>query len=208
MDLEPSYLTWGLLGPLLILNILIFFHDPYKYSNSQNCLELPCRPYSLTTALFTLFLDLCLAASLTHINPLPFLPTFWYIPFGIIAIMIILLHFNESNVVVKDKRFNPPPEYFFKKPVRMVIRGVITILYLLIITARLSSETIPTLKLETLPFSHRFLYNRFGGLNANNMVPFFLSWLSILALPIAIIRLYQTIKYHPSDYNQPLPWNK
>lgn len=205
MELTPSYLTWSILALILILNPIIFFNDPFKYSNSSKCLHLTCRRYSLIMALVILAIDMILAISLTLINPLPYLPKFWFIPYTIIVFMIILLHFNESKIVVKDKRFTPPPEFFFRKKTRIVCRAILASLYLLIIVARFASESQPTISTQTKP--ERFLYNRFGGLHSQNVIPFFLSWLTIIALPVAGLRLYQEITYHPSKYNQPLAWH-
>lgn len=204
--METSYLTWFFLILVIILNLIMVFHDPLKYSISKKCLLLQCRKYSLALSLITLTLDLLIAISLTYINPIPFLPKIWYIPVAIIAFMVILLHYNESQVVFKDHSFKPPPEFFFKKTTRIIFRGIILALYLFLFIGRFASETQPTI--STQPFIQRVFYNRFGGFGSHNYLLFFISWITLLTIPLASIRLYQSITYHPTIYHQPLAWNQ
>ena len=204
--METSYLTWFFLILVMILNIVMVFHDPLKYSISKKCLLLPCRQYSLILSLVTLTLDLMIGISLTYLNPIPFVPKIWFIPVGIIYLMVVLLHFNQSDIVFQDHSFKPPPETFFKKTTRIIFRSIILSLYLFILIGRIASETRPTL--STQPLAEKFIYNRFGGFSSQNYFIFFISWVTILTIPLAGIRLYQTITYHPTKYNQPLAWNQ
>lgn len=206
MKVQTSLLPYGFLSGILFLNIFIFFHDPLKYSGAPKCLDFPCRTYSLMAAFLTLLLDLFLAISLTHTNPLPFVPTYWYIPFAIIAAMVIWLHYNESRIVVKDRDFHPPPEFFVKKPVRIATRAIILGFYLLLLTSRLATETQSTI--PTQPFFQRTIFNKFGGLQGGNTIPFFLAYVAfMLLIPLASFRLYQDITYHAGDYHLPPSWN-
>lgn len=206
MNFKPSKLVWICMALVIVLNVFMFFHDPLKFSNSKKCIYLTCRKYSLIFALVILGLDLCHGVGLTFINPLPYTPTFWFIPFTILAVMIILLNFNESTIVVKDNNFNPLPELFFTKTVRIIFRSVIALLYLILFIMRYATEAVPTLGVQ--PKLERFFFNRFGGLTPGNQLLFFLSWLTIFTLPLAGFRLYQEITYHPTKYNQPLGWNR
>ena len=204
MKLQPSYLVWISVTLVLLLNIFMFFMDQYKYSNSQKCLNLTCRKYSLIFALVILTLDLCNGFTITHINPLPYIPRFWYIPVSILATMVILLHYNESEIVVKDTSFQPLPEFFFTHNVRIIFRAFITLLYLIIFMSRYLTESLPTIEVQSK--LERFVYSKFGGLHYNNKICFMLSWITIFTIPLAGFRLYQEITYHPTKYNLPLAW--
>ena len=204
MTLKPNYLIWGLVSVLLILQSTIFFHEQLQYSNAKMCLRLQCRQYSLIYAILTFVFSMFLVISLTHIAPPPYLPTFWYLGFGIIALMIILLHYNQTNIISSDRTFHPPPQYFFGKKTRIVIRSLILALILLIFLGRYMEEALPTL--ETQPFLEKYIFNRFGGLQQGNIPFFYLSWLTILAFPFTIFRLVQEITFHPTAYHLPLNW--
>ena len=206
MLVEPNYIVWGLASILVIFNILMFFHDPLVYANPKKCLFLQCRQYSLVYALATLFLDLCLLVGLTHIAGLPYLPTYWYIPFGILAVSIILLQFNTTTVAAKEHRFTPLPIYFFRKNGRIVFRSIILTLYIVIFVSRYLVEAQPTI--PTQPRVERFFYNRFGGLSQRNSIFFLLSLLTIFSIPLSAFRLYQEITFHPTIYNLPLAWHR
>lgn len=206
MPFPPNYFVWGLVALLLFLNILIFFHDPLVYAHPQKCLFLRCRTYSLVYALAILFLDLCLVIGLTHIAGPTYLPTYWYIPFALLATMIILLRFNETQVTSKENRFTPLPLYFFRKNGRIIIRSIILALYLIIILVRYLTEAQPTIPTQNL--AERFFYNRFGGLSQKNSLLFLLSILTVFSIPLAIFRLYQEITFHPTIYNLPLAWHR
>lgn len=202
--MEPNYLIWALIAFLLILQSIIFFHEQLQYSNAKICSMIQCRQYSLIFALVSLCLSMFLIISITHIAPPPFLPTFWYIGFGIVAFMIILLHFNQTNIINSDNNFHPPPEHFFGKKTRIVIRSLILALIIIIFLARYMTEELPTL--STQPFVEKFILNRFGGLQQGNVPFFYLSWLTILAIPFTTFRLIQEITFHPSAYYLPLNW--
>lgn len=204
MEIKPNYLIWGLVTVLLILQSTIFFHEQFLYSKAKVCALLECRKYSLILALITFTLSMFLIISLTHIAAPPFLPTYWYVGFGIVALMIILLYFKQTKIISTDHRFNPPPEHFFGKTTRITIRALILALFLLIFLARYMAEKMPTL--TTQPFLERFVYNRFGGLQPGNTPFFYLSWLTILAVPFTIFRLIQEITFHPNAYHLPLNW--
>lgn len=206
MPFAPNYIVWGLVALLLFLNLLIFFHDPLVYANPQKCLFLRCRPYSLVYALAILFLDLCLVISLTHLAAPPYLPTYWYIPFALLATMIILLRFNETQLTAKEHRFTPLPLYFFRKNGRIIIRSIILAFYLIILLSRYLTEALPTIPTQSLP--ERFFYNRFGGLSQSNSIIFLLSILTVFSIPLTAFRLYQEITFHPTIYNLPLAWHR
>ena len=202
--MEPNYLIWALIAVLLILQSTIFFHEQFQYSNAKICFMLECRQYSLIFALVTLALSMALIISITHIAPPPFLPTFWYLGFGIVALMIILLHFNQTDIINSDNTFHPPPQHFFGKKTRIVIRALILALILIIFLARYMKEALPTL--STQPFAEKFILNRFGGLTQENKVFFYLSWLTVLAVPFTTFRLVQEVTFHPTAYFLPLNW--
>jgi hypothetical protein len=206
MQLEPNYIIWGAVSLLLILNLLIYFHDPLIYANPQKCFFLQCRKYSLVYALVILGLDLCLVISLTHLAGPPYLPTYWYIPFAILAVLIILMRYNETQITAKEHRFTPLPLYFFRKNGRIIIRSIILALYLIILLSRYLTEALPTIPTQSLP--ERFFYNRFGGLTQKNSIIFLLSILTVFSIPIATFRLYQEITFHPTIYNLPLAWHR
>ncbi len=205
MKMEPSYIIWLCLIILILFNMLIYFHDPYLYSNATNCLHLKCKEYALFAGILTLVADVCLATSLTFINPIPYLPTYWFVGLAVIYIMLIYTNYNQADIVTQDEKFNPPPEGFFKKNFRIGFRIIILTLYIFIFLGRFSTETQPTIGVQ--PWTEKLLYNRFGGLTKPNAIPFFLSWASIIAIPIASIQLYKTVKYHPSNHNQPVSWS-
>tara|TARA_B100000963_G_C22582887_1_gene651687 strand:+ start:380 stop:1000 length:621 start_codon:yes stop_codon:yes gene_type:complete len=204
MEIKPNYLIWGLVALLLILQSMVFFHEQLQYSKAKICLYMECRLYSLIYALVTFTFSMFLLISLTHIAAPPFLPTYWYIGFGIVALMIILLHHNQTNIISGDHKFSPPPEHFFGKKTRIVIRSLILALVILIFVVRYMAESQPTL--TTQPFIERFIYNRFGGLQQGNIPFFYLSWLTILIVPFNIFRLVQEVTFHPTAYHLPLNW--
>ena len=204
--LQPSYLVWGMLTILIILNIIIFFHDPLLYtdSKSDSCFNKSCRNYTLTTTLITFALDMCLFISLTFINPIPYLSKYLFVSVGILYLLVILLKYNQTLIIQSNTNFQPPPEGFFYQNVRLGIRIVILALYCLIILGRFASETMETGSAQ--PILERLVYSRFGGYNKTNQIPFALSWITFLVIPIASIRLYQTVKFHPKNYDLPLQW--
>lgn len=204
MEIQPNYLIWGLVSILIILQSIIFFHEQFLYSKAKICALLECRKYSLILALVTFAFSMCLIISLTHIAAPPFLPTFWYVGFGIVALMIILLYYNQTDIISADHRFSPPPQHFFGKTTRIIIRSLIVGLFLIIFLGRYMTEAMPTL--TTQPFLERFVYNRFGGLQTGNIPFFYLSWVTILSVPFTVFRLIQEITFHPTPYYLPLNW--
>lgn len=206
MNLKPSYIVWISLVLVLFLNIFMFFHDQFKYSNSRKCLFLNCRKYSLIFALTIFGLDMINGMCTTFINPLPFTPIYWFIPVAILGTMVILLHLNETSIVVKDSTFSPPPEFFMNHNVRIIFRSVIILLYLILFMSRYITESLPTIDIQSFP--EKYIYSKFGGLRESNKIWFFLSWITIFTIPLATFRLYQEITFHPTKYNQPLAWTR
>jgi len=147
---------------------------------------------------------MCLFISLTFINPIPYLSKYLFIGVGILYLLVILLKYNQTQIIQSNTDFQPPPEGFFYQNVRLGIRITILALYCLIILGRFASETMETGSAQ--PILERLVYSRFGGYNKNNQIPFALSWITFLAIPIASIRLVQTVKFHPKNYDLPLQW--
>lgn len=205
MNLEPNYLIWIALVILIIFNIIINYNDPFLYSNSKNCLFVKCKEYAFISGSASLFFDVCIAISLTLVNPIPYLPKYWVIPLVILYFMAIYTNYNQAQIVTKDEPFGVPPEGFFNKKTRIIFRSIILILYTFIFLGRLGTESQPTIKIQSL--AEKFLYNRFGGFKKGNEVAFLLGWISLLSIPVSVLQLYKTIKYFPTNYNQPVSWS-
>ena len=185
-----------------LLNIFIYLGNPLKHSDKIECYNLPCNTYSIYSSIILFTLDIILLGLLTYTEPLTeFLPKTWFLFYGFLGYLIMFLTFQNSKIVKNSKKLNPPPEIILNKDIRFSIYLISLILYLGIIFIRYVRNVEDTLETGL----NKFFWNRFGGYK-NNKINFTLSYLSFIAIPIAIIRTLDGAKYHPSYYNLPLSW--
>ena len=196
---------WIFAFTILILNFLIYLSDPLKHSNQVECLGLPCRIYSICSALLIFTIDLIILIVLTHTKPfMEDLPKLWYIGLGIIGYLIIFLIHNTNYIVEDTKKLNPPDEYLFNKNIRSIFYIVVLVLYTIIFLTLYNVDVEKTIPSQ--PLLEKIFFNRFGGYKYGNKIIFSLSCLIILGIPISAYRVYKGVKYHPNYYKLPLSW--
>lgn len=187
-----------------LLNIFIYSNNPLKHSNNIECYNLPCNIYSIYSSIILFTIDIILLGLLTYYEPLSeFLPKTWFLFYAFLGYLIIFLIHSRSKIIKKSQKINPPPEIILNKDIRFSIYLISLILYLGIIFIRYVRNVENTIELDSI--LNKYFWNRFGGFK-NNKINFTLSYLTIIAIPISILRILDGSKYHPSYYNLPLSW--
>ncbi len=198
-------LLWILVFSNSIINLLSALSDPLKYSIENSCYRIPCRTYSITTSVIFFIVDIILLGILSHTNPIiETLPTYWYLPYGFIGLFIIYLNHNKSEIIVPNKRINPPPEIIYSKNVRLGLYLISLLLYVVIFTIRYVNEAQNVIPKQSN--MEKLFWNRFGGYQPNNITNFILSYFILLIIPLSILRVIIGAEYHPGWYNLPLSW--
>lgn len=198
-------LLWLLVFTNSVINLISALSDPLKYSLENTCYKLPCRTYSITTSLIFFIVDIILLGILSHTNPiLNTLPTYWYLGYGFLGLFVIYLNHNKSEIIVPNKRINPPPDIIFSKNVRFGLYLTSLTLYILIFSIRYLTEAQIVIPQQST--SEKLFWNRFSGYKPNNIINFVLSYAILLVIPLAILRTIIGDNYHPGFYNLPLSW--
>lgn len=198
---------WLLLLTTITLNIIIFVNDPLKSStsNTNKCLGIKCRDYTVYTFIILMTCDIFILTALSITDPFtPFLPPYWYLIVGFFLLLIPILYFRTTREVIPNRKLNPPPESQINKKTRTFLSFLLLTSYVALITLRFIRNPLPTQTLQ--PFLERFFYNRFGGHIPGNIIPFILSYFSLIAIPLAFFKFIQAKNYHPQKYNLPLSW--
>ena len=188
-----------------LLNIFLYISNPLKHSNKVECYKLPCNIYTIYSTLILFTIDIVLLGILTYTEPITeYLPKTWFLFYGFLGYLIIFLTYSNSQIVKQSKKLNPPYESLLNKDFRFSLYIISLILYFGIILLRYFrnvEEIIPT-----QPSLEKFFWNRFGGYKEKNKINFILSYLSIIVIPVSILRTLDGAKYHPQYYDLPLSW--
>lgn len=198
-------LLWILVFVNSIINLVSALSDPLKHSLENSCYKIPCRTYSITTSLIFFIVDIILLGILTHTNTiLETLPTYWYLAYGFIGLFIIYLNHNNSEIILPNKKINPPPDILLSKNVRFGLYLTSVMLYLLIFSIRYIFEAQNVIPKQSN--MEKLFWNRFGGYQPDNIIVFVLSYFTLIAIPLSILRLIKGDQFHPGYYNLPLSW--
>ena len=106
-------IIWCFIFLVIILNLVLNIVDPLKYSESINCLKLPCRNFELGNQILSFIFDICAIIVLSKM--VGFQSTSAIFIILIFLIFIVLMSWFTSKPVVKDNTMNPPPELFLRK---------------------------------------------------------------------------------------------
>lgn len=188
-----------------LLNIFLYLNNPLKHSEEIQCYNLPCNIYTIYSTIILFTIDIILLAILTYSEPLiESLPKTWFIFYGFLGYLIIFLTYSNSKIIKRSKKINPPDEILLNKDLRFSLYIISLLIYIAVIVLRYIRNTNPTI--DTQPTLDKFFWNRFGGYQEKNKINFLLSYLSIIVIPIAILRTLDGAKYQPAYYNLPLSW--
>lgn len=188
-----------------LLNIFLYLNNPLKHSEEIECYNLPCNIYTIYSTIILFTIDIILLAILTYSEPLiESLPKTWFIFYGFLGYLIIFLTYSNSKIIKRSKKINPPDEILLNKDFRFSLYIISLLIYIAVIVLRYIRNTNPTI--ETQQALDKFFWNRFGGYQEKNKINFLLSYLSIIVIPIAILRTLDGAKYQPEYYNLPLSW--
>ena len=200
-------IIWILLLTTITLNLVLLVNDPLKNStsNTKKCLGVKCRDYTLYTFIILIVCDIFILIALAVSDPFtPYLPSYWYLVVGFFLVLIPILYFRTTREIIPNGRLNPPPESQLNKKTRTFLSFLLLTAYVALITLRYLRKPLITQSLQ--PFLEKFFYNRFGGHMPGNIIPFTLSFFSIIAIPVSLYKFIQAKNYHPQDYNLPLAW--
>lgn len=188
-----------------LLNIFLYLNNPLKHSEEIECYNLPCNIYTIYSTIILFTIDIILLGILTYTEPLiESLSKTWFIFYGFLGYLIIFLTYSNSKIIKRSKKINPPDEILLNKDFRFSLYIISLLIYFSIIFLRYIRNSNPTI--DTQPALDKFFWNRFGGYKEKNKINFLLSYLSIIVIPIAILRTFDGAKYQPEYYNLPLSW--
>lgn len=188
-----------------LFNIFLYLNNPLKHTDIINCYKLPCNIYTIYSTLILFTIDIILLGILTYTEKvLDFLPKTWFLFYGFLGYLIVFLVYSTTRIVKRNKKINPPDEILLNKNFRFSFYVISLLLYLGIIFLRYTKDPLETI--DTQPFLDKYFFNRFGGIKEKNIINFVLSYLSLIAIPISLLRTIDGAKYQPEYYNLPLSW--
>jgi hypothetical protein len=226
MNIDLNIL-WGLVIVVIILNLIIYLVEPLKYTETKECLKLPCRQFVLFNQILGFLFDICIVVVIfkmlgTGKTALVFIVFFF------LAIILYTSWF-VAKPVVKNNKINPPPEMFIKKDARIGLQVCILLLdliiFFLLFMIRAGIDNKNTLNNNRI-ISNSFIYKgiitswgkrygitnllntRFGGNVDGNRFVFACGWVAFLGIFQNIYNLYKTVTFQPAFYNLPLSWRK
>ena len=207
-------IVWGLVILVIILNIITYLVEPLKYTEEKECLQLPCRQFTLGNQLLGYFLDICAIVVITKL--LGFKATSLIFVVCSFFAFLIYTAWYISKPVVRDEKINPPPELFLKKDIRIILQVIILLLDLLIFVLLFMENDVGLGDNSIMSGSGIFrnkgygitnlINTRFGGNVEGNRFVFVCGWLVFFGLFQNVYNLYKTVTFHPSYYNLLLSW--
>lgn len=205
--INPGF-RWFCYLAVVILTLFAYLQDPVRFSTQTAFTGLPYN--------YHFYFSICITITIYVITFLGLwytirwdkgtLSTYWYIPFIVLAYAIITQIFVSSTPIsYDDDSLSPPPWYMLPRYTRLWIYYVILCLDILIfISALLYSGTSTTFNTTIL---HRYILNRFGGLEPGNVLNFIIGWLGLGGLVIDVYAIHIQQGFNSCRYGLPESWN-
>lgn len=209
-------IIWCFIFLVIVFNLILNLVDPLKYSESINCLKLPCRNFELGNQILSFLFDICAIIVLS--NMIGFKSTSAIFVILLFLVFVVYMSWYTSKPVVKDKTMNPPPELFLRKNIRIVLQSMVLLFDLIIFALLFMVRTGIDSKykndwkyLDILDNDKGYgfwnlINTRFGGNVGGNKFNFYCGWALLLGIGQNIYNLVTEIKFIPANYNLPNSW--
>lgn len=216
--INPGF-RWFCYIAVVILTIIGYLQEPVRFSTYTAFTGLPLRYHYYFTICLTLAIYIVTFLGLWYtIRPDGgALSTYWYIPLIILVYAIVTQIMVSSTPVSTNKldsdsgneneeeAFHPPPWYMLPRDTRIWIYYAILALDIIIfISALLYAGTSTAFRSTIL---HRYILNRFGGLEPGNVLNFIIGWIGLggLLIDAYVIRVQNT--FSACQYGLPASWD-
>ena len=199
-------LRWILLFTAIILSLVQYYNEPYRYSYITAFSGLSYKWHIYILMVFT-----CITTVLTIIGfwiSIPFtnfLPEYWYFALLIILLAIVTQITVDSKQVTDDGTFNPPPTFMLPGKYRIMLAYVNLVINIIIVIQMYIYYGISDITKKSL--LSRYILERFGGWYEGNKADFLFEWGGVFDCIVKIYLLYLQATFRACEYGLPPSWN-
>ena len=197
---------WILIFLSIIITILQYYNEPQRYSYAKAFDGLSYKWHLYIIAVF-----ICITTTLTILGfwaSIPFtdkLPEYWYIGLLILYLAIITQITVDSEQIVDDGTFNPPPTFMLPQKYRVMLTYAGLVVFILVMVQMYIYYGIADTTKKTL--LSRYILERFGGWYVGNKIDFLFEWSGIIDVILKIYVLYLQANFQACRYGLPPSWN-
>ena len=197
---------WIFLFLAIIINLLKYYNEPqrFSYKIAFSGLQYKWHMYiiALISCISYCFVSLSLWVSVPFTK---YFPNYWYIYLFIICVAILTQITVNSQQVLDDGSFQPPPLYMLPDKYRVLLAYISLIINIMVMVQTYIYLGISDLSKKTV--LSRYVLERFGGWNIGNKIDFAYEWSGMLDIFIAVYVLYIQLNFQACEYGLPASWN-